>query len=83
MNHKGRGGERKVREIIFEMLLILILSLLISLTYNAISTTGIRVLPKKTADEKTGREKTIQGNFLLEGKLVIYQGSGKQNVIRF
>ena len=36
-----------MRRIIIEILLILLISLVLSLTYNAVSPAGIRILPKK------------------------------------
>ena len=39
----------KMRKIITEILLILLISLFLSLIYNAVSPAGIRILPKKPA----------------------------------
>ncbi|MBU4320053.1 MAG: hypothetical protein Q8N12_08525 [Thermodesulfovibrionales bacterium] len=36
-----------MRRIVIEILLIVVLSLLLSLVYNAVSPTGLRILPKK------------------------------------
>lgn len=40
-------SQGKMRRIIIEILLILIISLFVSLIYNAVSPSGIRILPKK------------------------------------
>lgn len=40
-------SQEKMRRIIIEFLLILIISLFLSLIYNAVSPSGIRILPKK------------------------------------
>ena len=36
-----------MRKVVFEVILILLISLVLSLTYNAVSPAGIRILPKK------------------------------------
>ncbi len=36
-----------MRKVVFEVIFILLISLFLSLVYNAVSPTGLRILPKK------------------------------------
>lgn len=46
------GSRQQGRSIAVELALLLILSLFLSLVYNAVSPTGLRILPKKSPQEK-------------------------------
>ena len=43
-----------MKRILVETLLILILSLFLALAYNAVSPSGLRILPKKESDRPKG-----------------------------
>lgn len=41
----------KNRRIFFEILLLLLIALVLSLLYNAVSSTGLRILPRSTQEK--------------------------------
>jgi hypothetical protein len=46
------GLKEKMRRLAIEILLIILISLFLSLIYNAVSPTGLRILPKKAEPKK-------------------------------
>lgn len=77
-----QGMITRFRRFAFEVMLILILSLLLSLVYNALSPNSIRVLPKKSPDEKTDRGKEAQSQICLQGTMIAPPTPNTGNGIR-
>ena len=46
------GSRQQLKRTALEIALFVILSLFLSLVYNAVSPTGLRILPKKSPEEK-------------------------------
>ena len=46
------GSRQQLKRTVVEIALFIILSLFLSLVYNAVSPTGLRILPKKNQQEK-------------------------------
>ncbi len=77
---KGRGIA--VRRIIFEMLLILSLSLLLALVYNGISPNGLKILPKKNAVEKAVHGENLKGGSVLQVIRFVCHEINNLNIVR-
>jgi hypothetical protein len=62
------GSKEQRRRIAVEIALFLILSLFLSLVYNAVSPTGLRILPKKSPQEK---QAVVSGMLLSRSPMVL------------
>jgi len=60
------SGE-EMRRIVIEIVLILFVALFLSLTYNAVSPSGIRILPKKMEVRKDVHSRLLPG--MMEGSV--------------